>query len=296
MRKKNIRKTVSKPYQQFSEKITFFTHMLVHSESELQLGWHDEVEIIKIISGEGEYTISGRQYRVRAGSFILINSNQIHSARAYEGRPLINQSLKFNYSAFINTETDSTTMDFFIPLLHNEMYLPNTILTTFSIYKDVETMFDNIAYIAQKDDDCSQLLFKSHIYHLFYLFFKNNFVFHNTISADIGVSSEEMVKTTIEYIHANYHDEIPLDLLSEIVGTSKPHLCRIFKRMTNQTISEYQNNQRIAEACILLQTTNDQIIKVAFDVGYHNLSHFNSRFKQKVLITPHEFRKQIKKR
>ena len=78
-------------------------------------------------------------------------------------------------------------------------------------------------------------------------------------------------------------------------NTSKPHLCRTFKRMTAQTISEYQNSYRIKKACELLTETDDRIVSIAFQVGYNNISYFNERFRKKTLQTPIEYRQTHKR-
>lgn len=267
----------------------FTVDQLVHSEVELPLGWHKQVEIVRILEGEGLFTISGKSYRVRAGSFVIINPNQIHSALSYVGRPLKYQSLKFTYNYFDSSDEDDVYNRYINPLKDGSSFLPNTIITAFPIHSKMIDLFNELDSANSDTSFGSEIAIKILIYQLIYLFYKNKFVYHRH-EAPKKNTSENLVKDTITYIHNHYYEDFKLDLLATMFETSKPHLCRTFKRVTNQTITEYQNNHRIKKACELLTDSNDSIVKIAFDIGYSNISYFHERFKQKTFMTPNEFR------
>jgi len=267
----------------------FSTNILIHSELELPLGWHSQTEIIHIIDGEGIFNISGKTNRVRPGSFIIINPNQIHSGQAVLGRPLKYQSLKFSYKYFESFKNDPVYTEFIHPLLSGDYYLPNTIQLSFPIHHMVEVIFESISSIYYKKDFGYELGLRTKLFELLFTFYSNKFIYHRSTPKKVTIS-EETVKKTITYIHNNFEESFTLDYLADMSNTSKPHLCRTFKRMTGQTITEYQNSYRIKKACELLSHTDDKIVSIAFQVGYNNISYFNERFRQKTLLTPIEYR------
>lgn len=272
----------------------FTTDILVHSEIELPLGWHSQIEIVHILEGEGIFNISGRKNRVRPGSFMIINPNQIHSAYAVIGRPLRYQSLKFSYKYFESFVNDPVHIEFIAPLLVGDSFLPSTIQVSFPIHHMVEKIFDDISLIYYKKEFGYELGLKTKLFELLFTFYAHKFIYHRSVPKKVTLS-EETVKRTIDYIHENYDESFTLDYLADMSSTSKPHLCRTFKRMTAQTITEYQNSYRIKKACELLTNTDDRIVSIAFKVGYNNISYFNERFRQKTLLTPIEYRQTHKR-
>lgn len=279
------------PHLAQNDKIYEFTvDQLVHSEIELPLGWHNQVEIVRILEGEGEFVVSGKSHRVRAGSFIIINSNQIHSAISYVGRPLKYQSLKFMYDFFDNSNNDIVYNEYIRPLKEGLSYLPNIIITSFPIHANMIDLFNELDEVISTRNPEYEIEIKIILYKIILLFYHNKFVYRKLNITPKKNESIKLVKDTISYIHQRYFEDFKLDLLATTFNTSKPHLCRTFKRMTNQTITQYQNNHRIKKACELLVDSDDKIVKIAFDIGYSNISYFHERFKQKTLMTPNEYR------
>ena len=292
----NNRLVRNRPHLNQNDTIFEFTvDSLIFSELELPLGWHNQTEIIRIIEGEGEFIISGRTYKVRADSFVIINPNQIHSATAHIGRPLRYQSLKFLYSYFDNNETDEVFKNYVFPLRNGDSYLPNSIIHSFPIHKTVSEIFEQLDDINSSDRFTTIINTKVLMYQLLFTFYDNRFVYHKSSVPTKKNTSEDIVKNAINYIHSKYDEDFSLNLLAITFETSKPHLCRIFKRLTNQTITEYQNNHRIKHACEALVDSDDQVVKIAFDLGYSNISYFHSRFKLKTGLTPSEYRTIYKK-
>ena len=78
----------------------------------------------------------------------------------------------------------------------------------------------------------------------------------------------------------------------ESTGKSREYVCRLFKKTTGFTIHAYLNDIRIEHACAMLTTTDSEIIDIALESGFENLSTFYHQFKKKKLISPMQYRKQ----
>ena len=76
---------------------------------------------------------------------------------------------------------------------------------------------------------------------------------------------------------------------------SKSYLCRVFREVTNFTISEYVNLYRIAQSKILLLEENRTVAEVAAMLGYDSLTYFERVFKKNLSLTPLQYRKKNRK-
>lgn len=47
--------------------------------------WHGAIELMYILNGVGTILIEGKEYKMIAGEFIVVDSNQIHEARCSQG-------------------------------------------------------------------------------------------------------------------------------------------------------------------------------------------------------------------
>ena len=81
-----------------------------------------------------------------------------------------------------------------------------------------------------------------------------------------------------------------LNDLASRLSVSKSSLIHRFKKETGYTIIEYKINCQIEEAKNLLKITNLTITSIASEVGFNDTSHFTKVFKNKLGMTPKEYR------
>lgn len=76
----------------------------------------------------------------------------------------------------------------------------------------------------------------------------------------------------------------------ELSHVSSAHLSRTLKTHCGQTPTEFINEMRLKRAATLLATTPNEIIQIAYDCGFENLSYFYRRFRSKFGKPPHAYR------
>ena len=101
------------------------------------------------------------------------------------------------------------------------------------------------------------------------------------------------IDRTLAYIQDHYQTDIAIQDLASVAALSVSGLHRLFKRHARVTVSEYIAQLRIGRACSLLVSTDRPIARVADEVGYANLSHFNRQFLALKKLTPREFRRSF---
>ncbi len=94
-----------------------------------------------------------------------------------------------------------------------------------------------------------------------------------------------------EFIELNYQQPISLKEVAQAVGYSSSYLTNLVRRLTGKTVNDWIILRRITEACSLLLGTNDSVNQIGLQVGYQNINHFYSQFRDCHGTTPHAWRK-----
>ncbi len=95
-----------------------------------------------------------------------------------------------------------------------------------------------------------------------------------------------------QFINANLEDKINLEDVAHHAGVSTFYFCKIFKRTTKLTLTEYVNRRRVERAKHRLLNPQARVTEVAYEVGYQSLSQFNRSFLKYVGISPTKFRER----
>jgi AraC-like DNA-binding protein/ligand-binding sensor protein len=107
-------------------------------------------------------------------------------------------------------------------------------------------------------------------------------------------NSEPMVVTKAKkYIEEQHAEEISLAQVAKEVHVSTFHLCKLFRKSTGMTFTEFVSRTRLEKAKTLLLNPNLRVSEVVYEVGFQSLTHFNRIFKKLVGESPSSFRAKI---
>ena len=98
------------------------------------------------------------------------------------------------------------------------------------------------------------------------------------------------VLTLQNYINTNYNQNISLQNVSKLYFINNKYIGRLFKKQIGYTFHEYLNRVRLENATNLLLHTSNNIIDIAMDSGFQNVTYFNRLFFQKYQMSPVKFR------
>ena len=109
-----------------------------------------------------------------------------------------------------------------------------------------------------------------------------------------GLPTITLLEIPINYIHANFSENLSLEKLSEISCISISALERRFKKHLGRTPSQYINEVRLREARRLVIETDIPISQIAFQCGFIDPSYFSKRFCKTYGKPPSKLRKKAK--
>ena len=96
------------------------------------------------------------------------------------------------------------------------------------------------------------------------------------------------------FLAASFRRQLTLSDAADAAGCSRFHLCRTFKSVTGLTLTRYLHRIRLGYALERLYRGEEDISRLAVDLGYSTHSHFTSVFRRQTGTTPSELRAQMR--
>jgi AraC-like DNA-binding protein/ligand-binding sensor protein len=112
----------------------------------------------------------------------------------------------------------------------------------------------------------------------------------NEITVQENEAESPLIRRARAYIIGHQADPIDLNHVSKAMHVSTFYFCKIFKKATGLTFTDYLGRVRIEKAKSLLLNPHLRISEIAYDVGFQSLTHFNRVFRQVTAQSPTAFR------
>lgn len=249
--------------------------------------FHSELEFIYVDSGALRCGIESNSPLIaNKGEIIFINSNTPHSSESLE-------------------DGSSHT----VIQLRNPSILKNALKYLSILFRHSPTS----AYVFKKDDPdyeeflgCLTSMIKesqnkeiaydyyitANIYMIIAILHRKNFLSVEENLVDFQII--ERIIPTLEYIDERYNEKLTLASLANQLHMNKDYFCRLFKKATGTTVTDYINFVRVCKAEELLQTDLN-VSDVCYTVGFSSLSYFNRIFKKYKLCSPSVYKRIYKR-
>ncbi len=249
--------------------------------------WHNEMEIIYIKKGKGLITLDFEKHYVEAGDIVVVIPGQLHSIMQLERYSMEYENIIFSTDMFIARHSDSLDNEFFVPFLSGNVQFNHLITVEDEIYPQLS------ACLNRADDICTtfpkgyKLAIKGYLYQFFFILYN-----HSEEGTDVKSNKNlDKIKEVIKYIETNYNEPISIDDIAGVCGFSSSHFMKFFKKAMGTSFIDYLNDYRLSMASRMLISSEDNIIDIAAQCGYDNLSYFNRIFKKKYNVTPSDYRR-----
>ena len=102
------------------------------------------------------------------------------------------------------------------------------------------------------------------------------------------------VTSAKEFIRSHAEEAISLAQVVDHVHVSKFYFCKLFKKATGMTLTEYVSRVRVEKAKTLLVDPSMRISEVVYAAGFGSIPRFNSVFKRLVGMPATEYRASLK--
>ena len=118
-----------------------------------------------------------------------------------------------------------------------------------------------------------------------------NIIFELEIS-DNRAEMNKIIFAVENYVAEHLESDVSLSTIADALHFNASYLSRVFKQITDKSLTEYITEIRIKKACSLLNNTDLKIYEIASMTGFESASYFNKFFKKHFTITPQEYREK----
>ena len=117
---------------------------------------------------------------------------------------------------------------------------------------------------------------------LFQFFFPYVFRVEPTLAEEGREKSLDKMKRILRRIEVDYGKPLSIEEMAEFSGFSESHFMKFFKNHMGVPFVSYLNDYRLTLAARALAEGQEDVLTVAMDVGFSNVSYFNRLFKKEV--------------
>lgn len=115
------------------------------------------------------------------------------------------------------------------------------------------------------------------------------------IGQPLEPETDEEIKIRIQkYLSEHLAEDISLEKIGAVFGTSGTYFCKRFKRLFNKNFVPYLTWMRLEEAKKLLVETDLDMNDIAWKTGFCDAAYFIKVFRKEMGCTPHFYRRKYK--
>lgn len=250
--------------------------------------WHQEIEISLPREGKAIYQIYQNSYEISPGEGLLLNRNVPHSCYSPN-----NDRAKYTT---ILVRPDFLYGDFGSDVEHNcfRPFLQNSALPCIRIPKEeawgreVLRRLDEVDALFYEKPCCYELKIKGLLCEAFFEILSVQQK-HQTPFVPANQVELERLEQMLNYVHTHFETVISLQELGSQVHLSREVCCRLFRKMTGKTVTQYLEEYRASKSLSLVESGQYSMTQIAGLVGFSNASRFAAAFRRQFGCNPGEY-------
>ena len=244
----------------------------VPDNNDFKLHNHDDVyEIVLFLSGDSEFYAEGNVYKLKPYDMLITRPFEMHHIRCLSTKPYERIILYLSTEYFKQNRCEEFE-DIFI----NRPPGTGNLIPSDIVKDDLLNPINRISVYIHNGS-----LTAANGVIIEFLYLLN--ISKSAISP--SKSKDKRISDIIMYINEHLSETITLDFLSEKFFINKYHLCKLFKKNTGYTLSQYINHKRIL-LVRELHMQGQSLLEASTNAGFNNYSHFYRQYVKKTGMTP----------
>ncbi len=238
--------------------------------------YHEEMEIVYVVSGEVALTVDGTVHSVEKEEIALVFPYQIHSLTTPEK------------SHIYIIKILPSQLDF------SRLYLENPVVSKSnpSYGKLKELMFSMFAELKGDEKDIVRPLALRTATGSVLLCIARLDGIHK-VSRDTILEHNkniELLKTVNDFLKEHFQENVSLESVASACHLSMYYFAHVFKKAVGTTFLAYLNAFRLEQAKHMIEHGNESMTHIAMQCGFSSIRTFNRCFYKHYKLTPTEAR------
>lgn len=253
--------------------------------------WHDDFELIAIISGQMDYKVNEHILHLKEGDGLFVNSKQMHFGFSNDKTEC--EFLCFVVHPTILCPIASYERDFLLPITQMKHH-PYVLLCDKIHWQ--KKMIDELFFLRQQQEKKERTLplsVLSSLAAIFTLLHNNLHSIKTELDTTISDSNLIIIKNMVNFIQKNYEHSVTLADIAASGAVGQSKCCQLFARYFSKTPMTYLNHYRLKKSVDLLKHTDLSILEIALLVGFHSASYYAESFRKWIGKSPTSFRRDL---
>ncbi|WP_159439953.1 AraC family transcriptional regulator [Bacillus sinesaloumensis] len=252
---------------------------------------HQDYEIYFFHAGNCRYLIHNQIFDLEPGDIIIMDGLTQHKPNVNPSTEYVRSILQFSptWVRGILEEMGSIYLLETFQTIHNGLIRTRENKES----KELEKLYSRLA-ILKKSTTFPNLQAETEIK---ILLLQVLIIVHELVQmnlSEVSIKKDEKAvhaENIAEYIQKHFINRLTLQGIADELNLSRSYVAHVFKTITGYTIMEFVMECRLIQAKYLLEMEPHKPLKdVAFESGFESSTHFSRYFREKVGITPKDFR------
>ena len=267
--------------------------------------WHDYDELIYFQEGEFQLYVNLKEKLIKEECLYFIPKGCLHRLYATSNKA-VEHSLCFRLEDFYFGENDLLEQRFFAPLREERRFFPENISLNDMGFIELTQIFSRMVQYFHKHGEkeaniesakkyslrvlADFMHIRGELLHLFAILEGMGLILD---SCPLEEKKAELLKDCLLYMEEHYQEKLYIRDLASLCRLNEQYFTRFFGNHVGVSPLEYLNRYRVKKATDFMLHSEEKIVDIAKNTGFHNQGNFIKTFRTIMGESPNQYRKRM---
>ena len=270
--------------------------------------WHDYDELIYFQEGEFQLYVNLKEKLIKEECLYFIPKGCFHRLYATSNKA-VEHSLCFRLEDFHFGKNDLLEQRFFAPLREEKRFFPENISLNDMGFIEMVQIFSRMVQYFHKHGDKESNIESTKKYSLRvlsdFMHIRGDMLNLFAVLEGMGLIQDkspledkkaDLLKECLLYMEEHYQEKLYIRDLASLCHLNEQYFTRFFGNHVGVPPLEYLNRYRVKKATDLMLHSEEKIVDIAKNTGFHNQGNFIKTFKTIMGESPNQYRKRMQNR